>query len=103
MRWRMNYKGRIFYWSPKRFTFNMIIFICFITGLIFFITNSVKADATRSTLSIMVHQGDSLWSIAERIEPDRDPRIVIQELKAQNDLRTANLTAGQRLRISVAK
>ncbi len=100
MRWKLNYQGRSYYWSVKRFVVNMMIAVLFIAGFIM-LANSVTAGTVQTQFSVMVHQGDSLWSIAREIDPERDPRLVIQQIKWQNNLSTANLTAGQRLKISI--
>lgn len=45
---------------------------------------SVSAGATLSPHSLYVVQpGDTLWSIAERLDPTADPRPVVAELEAQ--------------------
>ena len=40
-----------------------------------------QADPTASSRAVVVRAGDSLWSIAERIAPSRDPRDVVAELE----------------------
>jgi LysM domain len=47
---------------------------------------------------ISVQRGDTLWSIAQSLAPDRDPRLVVAELERVNHLTTSLLTPGQRLR-----
>jgi hypothetical protein len=44
---------------------------------------------------IVVQPGDTLWSIASRAEPSRDPRLVITEIENANSLTTGELRAGQ--------
>jgi hypothetical protein len=48
--------------------------------------------------SVTVGTGDTLWSIATRVAPARDPRAEIAELQRINHLASADLTAGQVLR-----
>jgi hypothetical protein len=50
---------------------------------------------------VTVHQGDSLWAIAESIAPQGDPRIVIDEIMRLNGLDEATLEPGQRLALPV--
>jgi hypothetical protein len=50
-------------------------------------------------VSVVVHEGDTLWSIAERIAPDSDPRGVVDELAAQHG--SADLRAGEQLRVTL--
>ena len=48
----------------------------------------------------VVAPGDTLWSIARRVAPGRDPRPVVDGLIEANDLR-GGLQAGQELSIPV--
>jgi len=48
---------------------------------------------------VVVAPGETLWSIAERIAPDRDPRTVVAGIQRLNDLPTADVRAGQTLRL----
>jgi LysM domain len=48
---------------------------------------------------VVVAPGETLWSIAERIAPDRDPRTVVAGIQRLNDLPTAAVRAGQTLRL----
>jgi LysM domain len=54
------------------------------------------AYAKRTTYSYTVKRGDTLWSIARRLAPGRDPRPVIDRLIADNHL-SGSLQAGQSL------
>jgi nucleoid-associated protein YgaU len=47
---------------------------------------------------VVVHNGDTLWSIAGRIAPNRDPRAVIDRLLKVNRLASPALVPGQVLR-----
>jgi hypothetical protein len=50
---------------------------------------------------VTVHQGDSLWAIAESIAPQGDPRVVIDEIIRLNGLDGAVVEPGQRLALPV--
>jgi hypothetical protein len=50
-------------------------------------------------VEVVVHEGDTLWSIAERIAPDRDPRNVVDEIAAQRG--TADLRAGEQIEVTL--
>ena len=53
----------------------------------------------RSPLStVVVRPDDTLWSIATRVAPDRDPRVVVSELERRNDLTDPTVHVGQVLR-----
>lgn len=44
-----------------------------------------------------VQPGESLWSVAQRIAPENDPREVIAQIRRLNDLQSAELQVGQHL------
>ncbi|HEY7104564.1 MAG TPA: LysM peptidoglycan-binding domain-containing protein [Mycobacteriales bacterium] len=46
---------------------------------------------------LVVAPGETLWSIAERVAPDRDPRTVVAGIQQLNDLPTPDVHAGQTL------
>jgi hypothetical protein len=45
--------------------------------------------------TVTVRSGDTLWAIASRIAPDRDPRAEVAELQRRNHLVGVDVTAGQ--------
>lgn len=55
------------------------------------------AGASPRLASVVVRPGATLWSIAEQIAPDTDPRQVVPRLKAANGLTSSHLVVGQRL------
>jgi LysM repeat protein len=48
---------------------------------------------------VVVKPGDTLWEIARRVAPQRDPRDVVAELRRLNALPSADVRAGQQLRL----
>ena len=46
---------------------------------------------------VVVAPGETLWSIAERVAPDRDPRTVVAGIQRLNDLPTPDVRAGETL------
>ena len=50
-----------------------------------------------SSARYLVRQGDTLWSIAERVAPGEDPRPVVDALASANDLDPGTLFPGQLL------
>ena len=61
-----------------------------------------QAGSTASTASfdhITVAAGESLWDLAVWIAPDADPRQVVSEIVALNQLHTTDVQPGQRLAI----
>jgi Tfp pilus assembly protein FimV len=57
-------------------------------------------DRPAPRVTYVVEQGDTLWSIARRVAPGRDPRPVVDRLIEVNDVR-GGLQAGQELSIPV--
>jgi hypothetical protein len=49
--------------------------------------------------SVQVQPGDTLWSIAQRVAPQRDPRQVVDKLRRLNHLHSVSLTPGQTLKV----
>jgi LysM repeat protein len=50
-------------------------------------------------VTVVVQPGETLWTIARRVAPARDPREVVADLRRLNVLPTADIRAGQQLRI----
>jgi hypothetical protein len=48
---------------------------------------------------VTVQPGDTLWSIANRVAPGRDPRAEVAALERRNHLSSVDLLPGQRLRV----
>ena len=85
-------------WSAKKFFKNMAILFSIITLGTVLLTTAVNATFEKSPAQvavITVRQGDTLWSIAKRLEPGTDPRDVISKIKRQNRLSSSHLIAGQ--------
>jgi len=48
-----------------------------------------------SVQRVVVARGDSLWSIAVKVDPQADPRAIIPEIVQLNSLRGTGIQAGQ--------
>jgi LysM repeat protein len=48
-------------------------------------------------VSVTVQPGESLWAIAGKVDPDRDPRDVIADIVQLNDLQAGKVMPGQQL------
>ncbi|HEY5336188.1 MAG TPA: LysM peptidoglycan-binding domain-containing protein, partial [Mycobacteriales bacterium] len=59
------------------------------------VSSSHAAPAGNATA--VVQPGDTLWSIAARVAPGRDTRVVISQIRAVNHLSSASVQVGQRL------
>ena len=47
----------------------------------------------------VVQQGDSLWAIASRVEPNQDPRDVVGKIESLNHLQGSTVAVGQTLQL----
>lgn len=63
------------------------------------VTSTALGAAGGSSAEVVVHRGDTLWSIAERIAPNSDPRSTAADLMAVNGLGSPSLQVGQHLRL----
>ena len=69
-----------------------------LVSLIGIATSSAKAsnEATNSTTTqIVVAPGETLWTIAARVNPEIDPRAVIDQIMDLNVIDGSNVYAGQ--------
>jgi hypothetical protein len=60
--------------------------------------DSVKA-APHSFITVTVAPGESIWSLANRLANGGDVRALISEIQTVNSLPSADLTAGQKIRV----
>ena len=58
---------------------------------------SQAADPVGSPPTVVVHPGDTLWSIASRYAPRSDPFAVIDDIRRLNGLSDYTIQPGQRL------
>lgn len=56
-----------------------------------------SASTARSVRTVVVRPGDTLWSIARRIAPGRDPRGVVDAIVDANGVEAGSLVPGQTL------
>lgn len=57
----------------------------------------VSEGAAQPLEQATVQPGESLWSVAQRIAPDNDPREVVAQIRRLNDLSSSQLQVGQHL------
>lgn len=60
-------------------------------------SSQASSGARVAPRTMTVQPGDTLWSVAQRIAPQQDPRLVVADLEALNQLPGDQLIAGQRL------
>ena len=70
----------------------------FLAGVAQATNNGPSSPAARQNLvQVVVHPGQSLWSVAESADPDQDPRAVIQQIIDLNSLNGDTVFAGEQL------
>ena len=74
--------------------------------LVMIAVGGTSADASDSsggpaTASVVVQPGDSLWTIAKSLQPNGDPRSMMQSLTELNSLKGGELVAGQQLIVPI--
>ena len=47
--------------------------------------------------TVTVQAGDTLWTVAERVAPHVDPRLVVAQIQSANHLHSPQLLAGMQL------
>jgi hypothetical protein len=93
---KFKYKGKYYIWSVNKFFINLFVII-FLSIVSLLYINSVKAGNKCERILIITHRGDTLWSIAQQVEPKTDPREVIKSIKKENKLNNASLGIGKKL------
>jgi hypothetical protein len=99
----LNYHGTKYQWRFSKFLTHMLVVVSVLALMISYISNTTKANLPRKEMTIIVREGDTLWSLAERIGPGTDPRLVIRDIKEQNNLHNSNLIAGQKLKLMIGR
>jgi hypothetical protein len=68
-----------------------------VAGIVATSASTGHADAPTTPGSIVVHQGDTLWSIASRIHPHGSPTSTMVEIERLNHMPDGTVYVGQRL------
>jgi len=92
-RLRLTKRGRV--------VFTSLAAVPMVAGVMLLALNGGGATATDTSGAeleqVTVKAGQSLWSLAEDIAPDVDPRDVISDILSVNQLDSGSVQAGQRL------
>lgn len=97
----IQYHGKRYSWSWRKCMFNLLVMVIIISFWMVYVSNTAKALSEKKAVYITVHHGDTLWSIAQTVAPEADPRMVIRRIKTNNQLTSANLEAGQKLKLEL--
>ncbi|HSY15288.1 MAG TPA: LysM peptidoglycan-binding domain-containing protein [Jatrophihabitantaceae bacterium] len=77
----------------------VVVVACALIGVAWLSAPGAGAAGTSAVPSVVtVRAGDTLWGVARAIAPVSDPRVVVDELRRVNHLRTDDLVPGQVLR-----
>jgi Tfp pilus assembly protein FimV len=86
-----------------------LVALCAAIGLAGVLSGSVAnavgvggAPEAEVSRTYVVRPGDTLWSIATRLEPSTDPRVVIDAITSANGVDPGALVPGQQLSIPSA-
>ncbi len=63
--------------------------------------DAVAGDSAKSYIVVTVASGETLWSLASAMADGGDVQALVAEIASANSLDSADLTAGQKLRIPV--
>jgi ribosomal protein RSM22 (predicted rRNA methylase) len=80
-------------WARLTLTITVLAAIAVVT------VSLMVGSAPRALVDVTVGPGDTLWSIANQAAPDRDPREVIEEIRALNLVPSDVLPVGIVLRV----
>ena len=61
--------------------------------------HAATGPAASAPATVTVRAGDTLWALASRVAPDRDPRAEVADLRRINHLTDPTVTPGQTLRV----
>jgi hypothetical protein len=62
-----------------------------------FLLGHATSQASAPPQKVTVEAGETLWTVAERVAPQDDPRLVVARIQAMNHLSTPSVEAGQQL------
>lgn len=80
-----------------RFAGGVLAVAFFLVGGIGTAGRLLHHDPPRAPVTVVVQEGDTLWSLAERWAPGADPRQTVEEIRVRNRLADHGLRVGQPL------
>lgn len=89
--------------NPVRLLINIFLLLSLILFFYYFTRTATGQDQEQdgeAFIDIIIEEGDSLWSIARSIYPNRDPRPVVAVIRDMNGLqKNPTVFPGQMLKI----
>lgn len=67
-----------------------------------FLLGQSTSQASTRPHKVTVEAGETLWSVASRVDPNADPRVVVAKIQALNHLATPGVVVGQQLLVPAA-
>ena len=84
----------------RRRRLTVFVGICLFVGVITGpVAHAFSGSDRPEVRRYVVRSGDTLWSIAHTVQPNADPRLVIDQIQRTNGLSDASLVPGQRLAV----
>ena len=91
------------HWNPRNLIFFLSVLLITVAAIHLFSSQSpMDAAAEKVYKSVIVHEGDNLWSLATKYMPNEDPRTVIREIVQVNGLKGSSISPGQAVDIPVS-
>ncbi len=93
---RLNRRGRL---ARTFVVLSLAVVMASLFGLQAGANTSERVDTPTSYIEVTAAPGDTLWSLATRMAEGGDVRALVDEIATVNSLATAELQAGQKVRI----
>ena len=93
---RLNRRGRL---ARTFVVLSLAVVLASVFGLKAGAGTTDAVGAPTSFIEVTVAPGDTLWSLASRMADGGDVRAMVDEISSVNSLATAELQAGQKVRI----
>lgn len=91
---KLTRRGRLVL-STLSFATMLAISLVSLFGIATSSANASNEETNSTTTQIVVAPGETLWTIAARVNPEIDPRAVIEQIMDLNVINGSNVYAGQ--------
>jgi LysM repeat protein len=87
----------------RRVVRNLVLGVLVLMAVAFVAARSVEGSAPPVGETIVVRQGDTMWSIASRHYPDSDPRARIEQIERLNHRDGSTVHPGEKLQLPATR